>query len=39
LTREWDMPVMRRYGGGLNVRGGCGMLAGRPRDARAADHP
>jgi 23S rRNA (adenine2503-C2)-methyltransferase len=30
LTRELGMPVARRYSGGQDVRGGCGMLAGRP---------
>jgi 23S rRNA (adenine2503-C2)-methyltransferase len=30
LTRELGMPVARRYSGGQDVRGGCGMLAGEP---------
>jgi 23S rRNA (adenine2503-C2)-methyltransferase len=30
LTREVGAPVARRYSGGQDVRGGCGMLAGRP---------
>jgi adenine C2-methylase RlmN of 23S rRNA A2503 and tRNA A37 len=36
LTRELGMPVARRYSGGQDVRGGCGMLAGRPRDGGAS---
>jgi 23S rRNA (adenine2503-C2)-methyltransferase len=28
LTAELGMPVVRRYSGGQDVRGGCGMLAG-----------
>jgi 23S rRNA (adenine2503-C2)-methyltransferase len=30
LTRELGMPVVRRYSGGQDVHGGCGMLAGKP---------
>jgi 23S rRNA (adenine2503-C2)-methyltransferase len=30
LTAEVGVPVARRYSGGQDVRGGCGMLAGRP---------
>jgi 23S rRNA (adenine2503-C2)-methyltransferase len=30
LTAELGMPVVRRYSGGQDVHGGCGMLAGRP---------
>jgi 23S rRNA (adenine2503-C2)-methyltransferase len=30
LTRELGMPVVRRYSGGQDIRGGCGMLAGQP---------
>jgi 23S rRNA (adenine2503-C2)-methyltransferase len=30
LTAELRMPVVRRYSGGQDVHGGCGMLAGRP---------
>jgi 23S rRNA (adenine2503-C2)-methyltransferase len=30
LTAELGMPVVRRYSGGQDIRGGCGMLAGRP---------
>jgi 23S rRNA (adenine2503-C2)-methyltransferase len=29
LTRELGMPVVRRYSGGQDIRGGCGMLAGK----------
>ena len=29
LTREVGMPVVRRYSGGQDIDGGCGMLAGR----------
>jgi len=29
LTVELGMPVVRRYSGGKDVEGGCGMLAGR----------
>jgi 23S rRNA (adenine2503-C2)-methyltransferase len=29
LTAELGMPVARRYSGGQDIRGGCGMLAGR----------
>ena len=29
LTLELGMPVVRRYSGGKDVEGGCGMLAGR----------
>jgi 23S rRNA (adenine2503-C2)-methyltransferase len=29
LTRELAMPVVRRYSGGKDVHGGCGMLAGK----------
>ena len=36
LTAELGMPVARRYSGGQDVRGGCGMLAGRPRDGGAS---
>jgi 23S rRNA (adenine2503-C2)-methyltransferase len=32
LTVELGMPVVRRYSGGKDVEGGCGMLAGRGRD-------
>jgi 23S rRNA (adenine2503-C2)-methyltransferase len=28
LTAELGMPVVRRYSGGQDIRGGCGMLAG-----------
>jgi 23S rRNA (adenine2503-C2)-methyltransferase len=35
LTAELGMPVARRYSGGQDIRGGCGMLAGKP----AADTP
>jgi 23S rRNA (adenine2503-C2)-methyltransferase len=30
LTAALGMPVVRRYSGGRDVHGGCGMLAGRP---------
>ncbi len=30
LTVELGMPVARRYSGGGDIQGGCGMLAGRP---------
>jgi 23S rRNA (adenine2503-C2)-methyltransferase len=33
LTVELGMPVARRYSGGQDVHGGCGMLAGRTSDA------
>jgi 23S rRNA (adenine2503-C2)-methyltransferase len=29
LTAELGMPVVRRYSGGQDIAGGCGMLAGR----------
>jgi 23S rRNA (adenine2503-C2)-methyltransferase len=29
LTVELGMPVVRRYSGGQDIRGGCGMLAGK----------
>jgi 23S rRNA (adenine2503-C2)-methyltransferase len=29
LTAELGMPVVRRYSGGQDIRGGCGMLAGK----------
>jgi 23S rRNA (adenine2503-C2)-methyltransferase len=29
LTAEVGMPIMRRYSGGADVHGACGMLAGR----------
>src|SRR5207247_686345 len=32
LTVELGMPVARRYSGGQDVHGGCGMLAGRTPD-------
>jgi adenine C2-methylase RlmN of 23S rRNA A2503 and tRNA A37 len=28
LTAELGMPVVRRYSGGQDIAGGCGMLAG-----------
>jgi 23S rRNA (adenine2503-C2)-methyltransferase len=28
LSSELGMPVVRRYSGGQDIRGGCGMLAG-----------
>jgi 23S rRNA (adenine2503-C2)-methyltransferase len=31
LTVELGMPIVRRYSGGQDVHGGCGMLAGKPR--------
>lgn len=31
LTRELGMPVVRRYSGGQDIHGGCGMLAGRSK--------
>jgi 23S rRNA (adenine2503-C2)-methyltransferase len=34
LTAELGMPVVRRYSGGQDIHGGCGMLAGRPADGR-----
>jgi 23S rRNA (adenine2503-C2)-methyltransferase len=30
LTAELGMPVVRRYSGGQDIRGACGMLAGKP---------
>jgi 23S rRNA (adenine2503-C2)-methyltransferase len=30
LTAELEMPVVRRYSGGQDIRGACGMLAGKP---------
>jgi 23S rRNA (adenine2503-C2)-methyltransferase len=35
LSAELGMPVVRRYSGGRDVHGGCGMLAGSPRSAQA----
>jgi 23S rRNA (adenine2503-C2)-methyltransferase len=29
LTAELGMPVVRRYSGGQDIHGGCGMLAGK----------
>jgi 23S rRNA (adenine2503-C2)-methyltransferase len=29
LTVELGMPIVRRYSGGQDIHGGCGMLAGR----------
>ena len=34
LTVELGMPVVRRYSGGKDVEGACGMLAGRRMDAK-----
>jgi 23S rRNA (adenine2503-C2)-methyltransferase len=34
LTVELGMPVVRRYSGGKDVQGACGMLAGRRTDAQ-----
>jgi 23S rRNA (adenine2503-C2)-methyltransferase len=31
LTAELGMPIVRRYSGGQDIDGGCGMLAGRPQ--------
>jgi 23S rRNA (adenine2503-C2)-methyltransferase len=28
LTAEMGMPIVRRYSGGQDIQGGCGMLAG-----------
>jgi 23S rRNA (adenine2503-C2)-methyltransferase len=36
LTAELGMPVARRYSGGQDVHGGCGMLAGRRAGERGA---
>ncbi len=35
LTAELGMPVVRRYSGGQDIRGGCGMLAGKKKDLTA----
>jgi 23S rRNA (adenine2503-C2)-methyltransferase len=35
LRAELGMPVVRRYSGGQDVHGGCGMLAGRARAGQA----
>jgi 23S rRNA (adenine2503-C2)-methyltransferase len=32
LTAHLGMPVVRRYSGGQDIRGGCGMLAGKKQD-------
>jgi len=32
LTAELGMPIVRRYSGGQDIHGGCGMLAGRVRE-------
>ncbi len=32
LTAELKMPVVKRYSGGQDIHGGCGMLAGRARE-------
>ena len=37
LTAELGMPVVRRYSGGQDIDGGCGMLAGRAFKDRATD--
>ncbi len=34
LTAELGMPVVRRYSGGQDIHGGCGMLAGRSREQK-----
>ena len=34
LTLELGMPVARRYSGGQDIHGGCGMLAGRASEDR-----
>jgi 23S rRNA (adenine2503-C2)-methyltransferase len=40
LTRELGMPVVRRYSGGQDIRGGCGMLAGQAQEcAPCASNP
>jgi 23S rRNA (adenine2503-C2)-methyltransferase len=31
LTAEMGMPIVRRYSGGQDIQGGCGMLAGLPK--------
>ncbi len=36
LTAELGMPVVRRYSGGQDIHGGCGMLAGRAEMSLAA---
>jgi 23S rRNA (adenine2503-C2)-methyltransferase len=36
LTAELGMPVVRRYSGGQDICGGCGMLAGKPRGGTSA---
>jgi 23S rRNA (adenine2503-C2)-methyltransferase len=35
LSAELGMPVVRRYSGGQDIHGGCGMLAGRTREQPA----
>jgi 23S rRNA (adenine2503-C2)-methyltransferase len=34
LTAEMGMPIVRRYSGGQDIQGGCGMLAGLPQPTR-----
>lgn len=36
LTAELGMPVVRRYSGGQDICGGCGMLAGQPQGGTCA---
>jgi 23S rRNA (adenine2503-C2)-methyltransferase len=37
LTVELGMPVVRRYSGGQDIKGGCGMLAGRSAAAEGCE--
>ena len=39
LRAELGMPIARRYSGGQDVHGGCGMLAGREVSASAGTTP
>jgi 23S rRNA (adenine2503-C2)-methyltransferase len=38
LTAELGMPIVRRYSGGQDIHGGCGMLAGLIRDPERTTH-
>jgi 23S rRNA (adenine2503-C2)-methyltransferase len=39
LSAELRMPVVRRYSGGKDIRGACGMLAGREAQTTSGDTP
>ncbi len=39
LTAAMGMPIVRRYSGGQDIQGGCGMLAGRRQPSRISPSP